>query len=175
MTTTATTYPPRPKRFDAGVLKDAAELAYKALVDADALEDAADDEGRKQDELHDLAAALSGSGRPDGYAIARELDGAGWEVDAETVEILNRDFVDEALTAATRLWVKAYGGPALPPLGARVQVLTGGWELAKGTVLVVVKHNADTATIVANDSGQGQNGWVLPVERVEVLTQDGAA
>lgn len=171
MTATAT-IPARPTRSDDGVLRDAAELAYRALVDAGALEEAEDDDARKQDELSALAKAL-GYAHGDGYRAARELDDEGWEVDADTVEILNRHFIDEAHTAALKLWIKAYGGPVLPPIGARVRVTTSSFSLPKGTVLVVVKQEPATARVIANDTGKGEGGYILDAERLEVV--DGAA
>jgi hypothetical protein len=118
-------------------------------------------------------AAIDDTFTDDGYAIARDLERAGWEVDAELVEIFTDvDPLRRKWYAIARSkWVADEG--IVIPFGLGDTVLPNGFGKKPQ---IVVKLMPGTAEIGIHDEwAQPAKRWfVYPVEDVEFIKRCGA-
>lgn len=162
---------PRPNRYDTAICDAAVEAILPAI---EQWQDRAisDDE---RERLVDILSSRIGDG---GYELARELERAGYEPDAELVEILDGLNTYSAYNTAVAIWLAEVGAKALLPIcsAVRIPARIKEHEGVTGQIVGIdLEHGEYTICCAALGhvrEGVGTRGLIFPWEEVEARNSD---
>lgn len=166
---------PRPTANDDAVRRVAAKRTLDMLIKEGWFsgDEPQDDDDRKVLET-DLVMCLRTWGN--GYEVAKNLEDRGWDPDAQLVDLLDANPLDDALREAVQAWVLEQGITPKLKVGdvARIKV---NWPprnappspdgFYEGVIERVEEKTAEYIVRVAEHGHGPGGGYVLPFERVE--------
>lgn len=171
----------RPTIYDKAVIKVAATKLLDDVLtwlnDSGDVIDYSEDVEARDSVLVQLSDALKTSSDNDGYKLARELEGEGWDPDARLVEILDNSagYLREEVRRASAIWFDEQGLMAIPN-GTKVKSKQRGDTQGKvGTVIDFHKDGRYTVNFPElghkdpNDRSprSGTTGIILDHENLE--------